>query len=115
MPALIDIDRDTLVASRLFVQRVAERYDFSSAFLFGSRARNEHRTDSDADVAVLLRGVPGRFVGTKLDMDDIAYEVLLETGIRVQPLPIWEQEWLHPEKYSNPPLLQNIARDGVLL
>lgn len=115
MLTVADIDQTTLAASRLFIERVAQRYDFAGALLFGSRARSEHRVDSDADVAVLLRGTTGRFVGTKLEMDDIAYDVLLETGIRVQPLPVWENEWAHPESYSNPRLLQNIARDGVRL
>lgn len=40
---------------------------------------------------------------------------MLETGIRVQPLPIWEDEWAHPENYSNPALLRNIAREEVRL
>ena len=80
-----DIDSATLAASRLFLERISRSYDYAGAFLFGSRARKTHRTDSDADVAVLLRGMPAQFVGTKLAMDDIAYDVLLETGIRVQP------------------------------
>lgn len=115
MTTSADIDSATLAASRLFLERISRRYDYAGAFLFGSRARKTHRQDSDADVAVLLRGVPMHFVGTKLEMDDIAYDVLLETGIRVQPLPVWEQEWAHPERYSNPRLLQNIAREGVPL
>ena len=69
----------------------------------------------DADVAVLLRGQPGEFVPTKLAMVDLACDVLLETGIRIQPLPIWEEEWAHPETYSNPRLLQIIEREGVRL
>ena len=48
-------------------------------------------------------------------MADLAYDVLLETGVRIQPLPIWEEEWAHPEGYSNPRLLQNIERQGVRL
>lgn len=48
-------------------------------------------------------------------MADLAYDVLLETGIRIQPLPIWEEEWVHPEAYSNPRLLHNIRREGVRL
>lgn len=110
-----DIDSATLAASRLFLERISRSYDYAGAFLFGSRARKTHRTDSDADVAVLLRGMPMQFVGTKLAMDDIAYDVVLETGIRVRPLPVWEEEWAHPERYSNPRLLQNIAREGVRL
>lgn len=54
---------------------------------------SNHRAASDADVAVLLSGQPGKFIETKFAMDDLAYEVLLKTGIRIQPLPIWQSEW----------------------
>ena len=40
-------------------------------------------------MAIILKGEPGHFVKTKMAMDDIAYDVLLDTGIRVQPLPVW--------------------------
>lgn len=85
------------------------------AILFGSRARKTHRPDSDAEVAVLLHGQPGKFVATKLAMADLAYDVFLNSRIRIQPLPIWEVEWQHPEMYSNPALLRNIGREGVRL
>jgi predicted nucleotidyltransferase len=75
------IDPLTEKAIRLFIDRLAGQYDMAGAILFGSRARQTHRQDSDADVAVLLHGLPGKFVATKLNMDDFAYEVLLETGI----------------------------------
>jgi uncharacterized protein len=107
------IDSTTTEAVREFTRRIGERYPLIDAYLFGSRARGTHRDDSDADVAVVLRGTPGPFVPTKLDMGDIAFDVLLETGIRIQPFPVWESEWQHPEAYSNPPLLRNIARDGI--
>ena len=109
-----NLDPDTEHAVRAFLQKAAGRYDVTGAILFGSRARRGHRPDSDADVAVLLRGKPGKFVATKLAMADLACDVLLETGIRIQPLPIWEQ-WAHPEAYSNPRLLHNIEREGVRL
>ena len=108
-------DAATTAALRAFVQKISVRADFVEAILFGSRARRSHQTDSDADVAVLLSGTPGKFVPTKLAMDDLAYEVLLETGVRIQPLPVWQSEWEHPENYSNPHLLQNIAREGIRL
>jgi predicted nucleotidyltransferase len=108
-------DPATLAALQAFVQKISTRSDFSSAILFGSRARHSHHTESDADVAVLLSGVPEKFIATKFAMDDLAYEVLLETGIRIQPLPIWQTEWEHPENYSNPRLLKNIAREGIRL
>jgi len=113
MGSMADIDRETANATRAFINLVASRYDLAGAILFGSRARNSHRPDSDADVAVLLHGRPGRFVATKLAMADLAYDILLETGIRIQPLPIWEEEWAHPDAYSNPHLLHNIEREGI--
>jgi antitoxin ChpS len=48
-------------------------------------------------------------------MDDLAYEVLLETGIRIQPLPVWQSKWEYPEHYSNLLLLKHIAREGIRL
>jgi predicted nucleotidyltransferase len=109
------LDAATARATGLFVRRIAEHYDLRAAILFGSRARQTHRPDSDADVAVLLRGMHADFIATKLAMADIAYEVLLETGVRIQPLPIWDDEWHRPDHYSNPALLKNIEREGVPL
>ncbi|MBL8416389.1 MAG: nucleotidyltransferase domain-containing protein [Propionivibrio sp.] len=109
------LDDDTAIAARAFIAKVSGSYDLAGAILFGSRARRNHRPDSDADIAVLLHGSRGHFLDTKLAMADMAYEVLLETGVLIQPLPVWEDEWLHPETYKNPALLRNISRDGVRL
>jgi uncharacterized protein len=115
MTILAEIDPDTARAAREFIAKVTGLYDYAGAILFGSRARHTNHSDSDADIAVLLRGPHGKFIEVKLAMADIAYDVLLNTGIRIQPLPIWEDEWEHPERYSNPLLLQNIEREGIRL
>ncbi|EGP47111.1 nucleotidyltransferase domain-containing protein [Achromobacter insuavis] len=109
------IDRDTEKAAHRFLALIASRYDMAGAIVYGSRARGTHRPDSDADIAVLLRGAPRRFLTAKLDMADAAFDVLLETGILVSPLPIWLDEWERPENYPNPALLRNIDREGVRL
>ena len=105
----------TLIAARTFAERVARAYPTQQAILFGSRARGTEHDESDADVAIILKGAVGPFIKTNMAMNDIAYDILLGTGIRIQPLPVWEAEWAHPENYSNPYLLQSIARDGVTL
>ena len=104
-----------LSAAHDFVRRVALAWPLQSAMLFGSQARGSAHVGSDADVAVLLQGQPGDFVATKLALDDVAYDVLLDSGIRIQPLPIWDAEWVHPQRYSNPRPLENIAREGMTL
>jgi len=109
------VDINTNHAVRDFLNRIKTQYEFNGAILFGSRARQTHRADSDADVAILLSGPAGEFLTTKLAMADIAYDILLETGIRIQPFPLWEEQWRRPETYSNPYLLQNIQREGIRL
>ncbi len=115
MTKFAEIDSETRKAVSAFIEKISRQYVMDGAILFGSRARKSYRSDSDADVAVLLTGQAGKFVTTKLAMADIAYDVLLETGIRIQPLPIWTDEWEHPETYSNPRLLHNIEHEGIRL
>lgn len=109
------IDSTTESAIRRFLVLLKGRYDMAGAILYGSRARGDYRPDSDADLAVLLNGEHQRVMKTTLAMADVAYDVLLETGINISPLPVWVDEWEHPEHFSNPALLQTIAREGVRL
>ncbi|AGA92082.1 putative nucleotidyltransferase [Thioflavicoccus mobilis 8321] len=105
-------------AARVFLQRVRERYDLSDAWLFGSQARQAATVDSDADIAVLLRGAQrarGARADAAVDMAGIAFDVMLETGVLIDPLPLWEDEWAHPEHFENPALIANIHRDGMRL
>lgn len=115
MDTIADIDIQTANAARTFMDRIATKFDLDGAIHFGSRARHNHRPDSDADIAVILDGRRGQFLDTKLAMADIAYDVLLETGVLVHPLPVWTDEWAHPEHYNNPALLLNIDREGLRL
>ena len=108
-------DSDTVAAASEFVRRATARYPVRSAVLFGSRARGTHRSDSDVDIAVVLQGQRGKLIETSLEMADIAFELLLETNVYIQPLPIWEDEWDHPEMHSNPRLVENIRREGLPL
>ena len=98
-----------------FRERLANDYDVIQLILFGSRARGDHHFESDVDVAVILPGEPGDFVETKLDMAGRAFDVLVQTGVRIQPFPIWEAEWWAPTKHSNPDLLANIKREGLII
>ena len=83
--------------------------------LFGSRARRTHNPGSDADIAVVLKGEQGKRSATAIDMAGVAFEVMLETGILVDALPLWDGEMEHPEQFSNPALIRTIQREGVAL
>ncbi|MFO1079197.1 MAG: nucleotidyltransferase domain-containing protein [Reyranellaceae bacterium] len=82
---------------------------------FRSRARGDHRTESDADLAVVLDGEPGRRAWVAGEMARIAFDVLLETRILIDPMPFWADELDRPEAFSNPRLVEAILRDGIRL
>jgi predicted nucleotidyltransferase len=82
--------------------------------LFGSRSRGEARSDSDIDVAVVLRELRDR----RADRDrlaDIAYDAIVETSTDIHTVPIFLDEWEHPERHTNPALIRAIKRDGIVV
>ena len=114
-----DLTRPEQAAERsvalAFLQKLRGAYDVAEAIMFGSRARGDHRPDSDLDLAVVLNGQRGDFIDTKLDMAGMAFDVMMETGVLVQPFPLWDGDLAHPERFSNPTLIQNISDDGIRL
>lgn len=116
MPVLVStVDAATAHAAKSFLGRVAAMYPVDYAILFGSRARQNHQPDSDADIAVVLHGLHGERTAAAIGMAGIAFDVLLDTGILVQALPLWQDDMDHPEQFSNPALIDNIRREGVRL
>src|SRR3546814_10079685 len=109
------LDSDTERAARVFMSRISGRYAVDRAILFGSRARRTHNATSDADIAVVLKGEHGKRSTTAIDMAGIAFDVMLETGILVEALPLWGDEMENPEQFSNPALIRTIQREGVAL
>jgi len=117
-PAKPALDADTERAARAFLKRLEGKYPVVDAILYGSRARGNHTSDSDADIAVILkgeRGAPRDRTAASLDMAGLAFDVMMETGVMVQGFPLWETELARPETFSNPALINNIIREGVHL
>ena len=109
------IDPLTANAAQLFLERIAVQFPVDHAILYGSRARSTHRPDSDADLAVIMKGQTGDRSVTAVAMAGIAFDVLLDTGVLVQALPLSRDELAHPEQFSNPALIHAIRREGVRL
>jgi predicted nucleotidyltransferase len=107
------LDPATESAALIFLERAAKLFPIKGTLVFGSRARGNYRPDSDADLAILMAGSAGDFSMTTYKLGKLVFDVLMETGIEIQPVPIWEDEWEHPETYSNPIFLGNVAREGV--
>ena len=109
------LDADTERAARSFLRRLDGHYSIREAIVYGSRARRTHSPDSDEDIAVVLQGESGNRWEMTRELSGIAYDVLLETGIRIQPLALWESDFRRPEAFGNPSLIASIQRDGVRL
>ncbi|GJD56841.1 nucleotidyltransferase domain-containing protein [Methylobacterium dankookense] len=107
------VDEQTRRAVQAFLRHLDGRYPVREAILFGSRARQTHTAESDADLALVLDGDRGDRMKVTLDMADVAFDVLMETEVLIQPLPFWAGEFEHPDTFSNPALIEAIRRDGV--
>ena len=89
---------------------------FVAAYLFGSRARGEHRPDSDADVAVVLEALEGAPVGEKMRLVDLAFDALTDAGLMIQPWPFTRSQWEGLEAGGRfAELLAAARRDGKLI
>lgn len=108
----MEIDPLTRRSIDLFLAGVRQRYPVAEAWLYGSRARGTAREDSDVDLALVI---DGSFSASNVaaDMGDETYDVMVETGRYVLPLPIPRALWNEPTKHSNPYLLANVRKDGI--
>jgi len=108
------VDPDTESAVRTFLARLPAELGLQDAILYGPCARGEGRPDSDADVALILAEGEGdwELVG---NLAELAYDVFLERGVLIQPVPISLRHSLNPEHFRRPGFLRNAARDGKVL
>jgi len=110
------LDPVTQLALASFKTLLAARYGehLKSLYLFGSRARGEQRPDSDADVAVFLDQVTDP-IGEQFDLIDAGYDILLDTGVNIQPWVFDEASLADPRQYQAPHLVMTIQREGLRL
>ena len=113
--AVPTIDPETRRATRSFLKQLEGKYPVVEAILYGSRARGDHKPDSDADLAVILKGERGDRSKIAGDFAGIEFHIMMETGIMVQGFPLWEDELARPETFNNPALIANILREGIHL
>ena len=104
-------------ALRRVAAEVRRRYGdrLSGIYLFGSRARGDHRPDSDADVAVVLADGDRRYWGEKMNLVDLIVGLGLDLYLYVQPWPFSDGEWNDPERSPRARLARSAGRDARAL
>lgn len=108
------IDPQTERALRLYLARLPSGLRIERALIYGSRARGDHKPESDADLALVIKTQADdwRLLWT---LSGLAYDIYLETDILIQPVPISAEDWAHPDRFSRPSFLRNIRREGIPL
>jgi uncharacterized protein len=107
-------EADASEALREFTQAVLTRFgeDLKGLCLFGSRARGDHRTDSDIDVAVVLADGGWEPLRVSIELAGVAFEPLVHTGVELQPRAIPESHWSDPSRDPDEALLRRIRADA---
>src|ERR1700761_4976104 len=108
------IDSETRGALRSFLARLPKELRVEHALLYGSRARGNHRPDSDADLALILTAQADDWE-LLWNLSGLAYDVYVETGVMIQPVLLSSEDWAHPDGFIRPSLLRNITREGIPL
>jgi antitoxin ChpS len=111
------MDAETRAALEDFKSRLQAQFGdkLKAVYLFGSRARGDHRPDSDADVAVILDHKimdGGEF---SKEIGYTAYDIFSEYGLYVQPWPLEQGALEHPENFWGERLSRTVLKDGVAL
>ena len=118
-----EIDSDTYAALQDFMRRMSEdsHLIIDDVILYGSRARGDHKSESDVDVAVILMDDGAdkeRIRKIRYELIDYAYNTMLalftkDVSLRIHPLPIPKPHWDNPSIFQNPHLIQNIQKEGI--
>lgn len=108
------MDEKTRYVLSRFKRRLEGRYGprLKNVFLFGSRARGDFRSDSDADVAVFLDHVSDP-IREQMALCDDAYDIWMETGIRIEPWVFENASLKDPDRYRASHIVKIIQQEGV--
>lgn len=106
------MDSEHKTAVDRFLALARDRFKIQSALVFGSTALGLQKADSDIDVALLLEHSGVSKAELALELADLAYDVLLETGLRIDPVPIWTDEWASNHLPNS--LIDHIKQQGVV-
>lgn len=92
------------------VERIVKAVAPASVYLFGSRARGDHRPDSDFDLLVVTQESDGE---AGFDYDRV-YAPVLGTGVGCDVVPCREDDFIR-ESRSPTGLVRQVLSEGVIL
>jgi uncharacterized protein len=98
--------------SNLISKAVKEDYVDAEVILFGSRARNEAKDDSDWDILVLLNQVKVTYKDEQAIRHKL-FEIEVEKAEAISTFVYSKDDWNTRHKIT--PLYENIKKEGLIL
>ena len=97
--------RKAIMTAQNYVNNVSKKYELAQAFLFGSYAKGNYRSDSDIDVAVVLKNVPNLF-DAQIDL----LHLRKDEDLQIEPHPFRDTDF-----DTNNPFVNEILQAGFEL
>lgn len=91
---------------QMFLEGVKKFREIVSIYLFGSRARETFRPDSDYDLLVVTEDKK-----IKDKLYDLAVDILCETGADIS-LKIFKKEDFERLRFLSTPFIENVLKEG---
>jgi uncharacterized protein len=87
----------------------------AGVYLYGSRARGDHRPDSDVDIAVAFNGAVGDLLELDDRLIDIAYPIELDIGLHLQLWALEASSLTDPPGHRRAQIAEAVLRDGIVV
>ena len=87
----------------------------AALYVFGSRARGDHRPDSDLDLAVILRSAPSPLANADDALLDVTYPIEIDQGVHIQAWALAADCDGKPSTAFRSRLAETVRREGILL
>jgi predicted nucleotidyltransferase len=97
------VEREIIDTCKKYIQSIAQAYPLTKAYMFGSFAKGTNRTDSDIDLAIVLKGT-----GDTVDIQWQLMKLRRDFDLRIEPHPINETDF-----NFNHPLVSEILKTGI--
>jgi predicted nucleotidyltransferase len=87
----------------------------AALYVFGSRARGDHRPDSDLDLAVILRNASPSLASVDDALLEVTYPIEIKRGVHIQAWALAADDAGQPSTAYRSRLAETIRREGILL
>ncbi len=111
------MDSQSEAAAQEVKAALAQAYGdrLAALYVFGSRARGDHRPDSDLDLAVILRNASPSLASVDDALLEVIYPIEIDRGVHIQAWALAADDAGQPSTAFRSRLAETVRREGILL